>query len=324
MTAADESGAGAEPADAAIVVVNYRTPALVEQCLESVLASRGDLRLEVAVIDNGSGDESIARLGKSVPDARIVAMDRNRGFAAGVNAGFRHTDAEVVIVLNPDTELQGDALRQLVQGLRERARTGVLAPLLEGPDGGLVASGYRRLPNLMTLALDLCMPLNYAIEWLGMPHPYAIAPAKLLAGQRPVHVCGAAMAIRRSAYADAGPLDEGFFLYLEETEWQSRVAGCSWEIEVATGARARHLVRGGGEESLSPSPHFVTSALRYLSLEGVPLMLARATFALALGSSWLTALLICGVPSKRGKARIQARSYRTLLGVALGRTTAPV
>src|SRR5580700_8682524 len=91
--------------DGAIVVVNYRTPELVEQCLQAVQATCGDLRLETVVVDNASHDGSVERLRARARAARVIAMEANRGFAAGVNAGFRHTSAEMVDVLNPDTEL---------------------------------------------------------------------------------------------------------------------------------------------------------------------------------------------------------------------------
>jgi GT2 family glycosyltransferase len=97
--------------DAAVVIVNYRAPELVERCLESVRTSRGELSLELVVVDNDSGDGSVERL-RALPDpARVLCMSENRGFAAGVNAGFEHTSTELVIVLNPDTEVRVGSLR---------------------------------------------------------------------------------------------------------------------------------------------------------------------------------------------------------------------
>lgn len=298
-------------------MVNYRTAALVEECLESVRASSGELRLEIVVVDNDSRDGSAERLRAGADGVAVISMSENRGFAAGVNAGFSHTSAEIVIVLNPDTEVRAGALQMLVQRLREHPRAGVVAPLLEGADGQLAPNGYRRFPGLLTLGIDLCVPISYALVHTPALHPYAMSPAALLAGERPAHVCGAAMAIRRSAYAQAGPLDEGFFLYLEETEWQQRVARHGWSIEVAPRARVCHLVRGGGEEALAHSPYFIASALRYLRMQGVPVAISRAVFAISLLLSWATVSAIAWLPGKRAKAVVQARAYRSLLRRAL-------
>lgn len=299
--------------DAALVIVNYKTPGLVERCLESVRASSGGLRLETVIVDNASEDGSVERLRATLPDAEMIAMAENRGFAAGVNAGFEHTAAPLVIVLNPDTEMRPGALQALLARLREHPRTGVLAPTLEGGDDRLQPSAYRRFPNLLTLSVEMCVPVSYALVYMPALHPYALSPKALRAGGRVAHVCGAAMAIRREAYLDAGPLDEGFFMYLEETEWQRRVADRGWAIELEPAARVCHLVRGGGEEALVPPYHGVRSAVRYLRLQGVPAIVSRAAFAVAFISSWITLRLIACLPSKRARATGQARAYRSLL-----------
>ncbi len=312
-----EAAAGEREADAAIVIVNYRSAALVERCLESVRAHSNGLKLETVVVDNDSRDGSLDRLRAALPTAKVIAMPENGGFAAGVNAGFRHTRAELVILLNPDTEVREGALKRMLTRLREHPRTGVLAPLLEDAEGRLTPNGYRRFPNLLTLGLDLCLPLGYALAYAPQLHPYAMSPATLRAGAPPLHVCGAALAIRRAAYLQAGPFDEDFFLYLEETEWQQRVARAGWAIELEPAARVCHLVRGGGEESLAPSPHFVASALLYLRRRGLPTILTRTALAACIALSWATLCLIALLPAKRARAAGQARAYRSLLRVAL-------
>lgn len=299
------------------MIVNYRSAALVERCLESIAAAREWLRLEIVVVDNASGDGSVERLRAAWPSASVIAMPTNGGFAAGVNAGFDHSRAEIVMLLNPDTEVRPGALQGLLAHLRERPRVGVVAPLLEDGEGHFAASGYRRFPGLLSLALDLCLPFGYALSYAPRLHPYALSAAALRAGVQPVHVCGAALAIRRSAYLQAGPFDEAFFLYLEETEWQQRIARAGWGIELEPSARVCHLVRGGGEESLAPSPHFVAGALLYLRRRRVPAVLARLVFALSLALSWITLQLIGCLPAKRRRALRQARAYGALLRIAL-------
>ncbi len=312
-------GGAAGGGDAAVVIVNYRSAELVERCVASVerQAAEAGVELEVVVIDNDSRDGSVERLRAALPRARVVAMPSNGGFASGVNAGFRHSAAELVVLLNPDTELRAGALGALLAHARANPRAGVVAPLLEDADGRVAPSAYRRFPGLLALSLDLCLPFGYAVVHAPWLHPYAIAPAASQAGARPAHVCGAALAIRRAAFEQGGPFDEGFFLYLEETEWQRRVAAAGWEIELEPAARVCHLVRGGGEESLAPSPHFVVSALRYLRMRGVPTPLARAAFAVSLALSWAALGGIACVPSKRVRARVQMRAYGALLRVAL-------
>jgi len=310
-------GSSSSEPDAAIVIVNFRAPELVERCLDSVRATSSQLEVETVIVDNASEDGSVERLRRSQSGATVIEMPRNMGFAAGVNAGFRQSGAEFVIVLNPDTEVQDGALEKLLAHMGEHPQTGVLAPLLRDAAGHIAPNGYRRFPGLLTLAMDLCVPIMYALVYFPALNPYAMSPSALSAGQRPAHVCGAAMAIRRSAYTQAGPLDEAFFLYLEETEWQQRVAACGWTIEVLPHAQVCHLVRGGGEAALTHSPYFVTSALRYLHLQGVPVILARTALSASLALSWLTLRAIACFPSKRASAAARARAYGSLLRRAL-------
>ncbi|HSZ70456.1 MAG TPA: glycosyltransferase family 2 protein [Solirubrobacteraceae bacterium] len=319
----DRGARRAEGPDATIVIVNYRTPELVERCVQSVRATSDGLRLETVVLDNASGDGSAERLRAALPEARLVELPANRGFAAGVNAGFRASHAAIVIVLNPDTEVRPGALRALVEGLRAQPRTGVAAPLLENADGEIAPNGYRRFPGLLTLALDLCVPAGYAFVHAPALHPYALSPAALRAGRAPAWVSGAAMALRRDAYEQAGPLDEDFFLYFEETEWQQRVVRAGWAIAVVPAARVSHLMRGGGEDALVHSPYFVTSALRYLRMRGVPVAFSRVVLSLSLALSWVTLRAIACLPAKRGRALGQARAYRSLLWRTLTGLVAP-
>jgi N-acetylglucosaminyl-diphospho-decaprenol L-rhamnosyltransferase len=303
--------------DAAVLIVNYRTPELVERCLASVRATSGTLRLETVVVDNSCQAGSAETLRAALPQTQVVEMPSNGGFAAGVNAGFANSSAELVVVLNPDTEVTQGALQTLLAHLREHPGTGVVAPLLEHADGRPAPNGYRRFPSLWRVALDLCIPLGYLLVYAPRLNPYPLPPAALARGARPAWVSGAAMAIRRSAYMQAGPLDERFFLYFEETEWQQRVAHSGWAIEVAPSARVRHLLRGGGEQALAHSPHFLAGALRYLGIQGVSQRRARAVLALSLLCSWMALWLIACLPSKRGHAAGQARAYGLLLRLAL-------
>lgn len=305
------------PVDAALLIVNYRSADLVAGCVEAVRTADGELALDVVVVDNGSRDGSVERLAAALPEARIVAEAENRGFAAGVNAGMRACEAELVIVLNPDTEVMPGALSMLLTRLRAHPTVGVAAPLLEHSDGSLQVSGYRRFPGLLTLFVELCIPIGYALVRAPALHPYALSPAAMLRGERPAHVYGAALAIRRAAYEQAGPFDERFFLYLEETEWQSRVTAAGWQIELVPDARVRHLVRGGGDRALAPSPYFLASAVAYLRLRGVPAPLSRAVLSVALLCSWATLRAIALLPAKRSTATSQARAYRSLLRAAL-------
>ena len=288
-----------EGADVAVVIVNYRTPELTARCLEFVDEAANGLEVERIVVDNASDDGSAVRLREARPDAKVVERPANDGFAAGVNAGFGASTAPVVVVLNPDTEPQRESIARLVEHLRTRSRAGVAAPLLTTPDGAVQRSAHRRFPSLLTVFVDFCVPLGYALALRPAWHPHELPEAATERGPAVEHVTGAALAIRRSAYEDAGPFDERFFLYLEETEWQQRVRGRGWAIEVVPGARVVHLTRAGASMT-AITERYLPSIYRYMGMQGhseraVDLVLITAT---ALSRATLRAIAAVS-PSRR-------------------------
>ncbi len=293
--------------DFAVVVVNHGTPELTIRCVE---AARRDEPAEVLVVDNASPDDSVAR----IRGAGIEVLDRpvNDGFAAGVNAGMAATAAPFAVVLNPDTEPRPGALRTLAAHLERRPAAGVAAPRLVYPDGTPQPSAYRRFPGLGMLTLDLCLPLGYLAMAVPALDPYRVPPARWRDGLGVAHVTGAALALRRVAYAAAGPLDEGFFLYLEETEWQQRVRAAGFAVEVVPSAEVVHAVRGGGEAALVPSPHFLASMRRYLRRRGTPDLLIRAAIDGSLLASRVAARAEWLLPPDRRTGGARARAYDEL------------
>jgi N-acetylglucosaminyl-diphospho-decaprenol L-rhamnosyltransferase len=310
-------------AELAIVIVNYRSGDDVLRALESVDATADGLELELVVVDNASGDGSADAIAAARPDVRLVRNESNRGFAAGVNSGFAAGSAEFVLVLNPDTIVEPGALRALVDHLRSYPDVGVAAPLLFHQDGSPQPNGYRRFPNLLTLFADFCVPVSYAFALLPVPHPHNLSPAALAAGPRVAHAYGAALAVRRRAFEQAGPFDEGFFLYLEETEWQERVGKAGWAIEIVPAARVVHLVRGGGESAEVPSEHYLESAYRWFKLHGVAAWRVDAVLLVATVLSQLAFVVIGLVPGKHEQSARRRHRWAGLTRWVLGRRRQP-
>jgi N-acetylglucosaminyl-diphospho-decaprenol L-rhamnosyltransferase len=304
--------------DAAVVIVNYRSP---DHALRTARAAASAASVdELLVVDNASGDDSVRRLERE--GIRVLARDRNHGFAAAANAGFAATSSPYVVLLNADAEPRQDAIDRLVQHMRVSHRVGVAAPRLVNPDGSPQPSHYRRFPGPLVLFLELSVPLGYLL----MRHLTWLDPYRARSGAvRVAHAAGAALVIRRAAYDDAGPFDERFFLYLEETEWQERATRRGWTVEVVPDAEVVHLVRGGGTAAEAPSPHFVASAQRYLRLRGV----SPRTVRIALGGGILSSRLGLRViailfPSRRATALRTAQAYDRLWAAFKGRHgTAP-
>lgn len=247
--------------DLSVIIVNWNVRDLLRRCLESVFASPFGGSLEVLVVDNASADGSGEMVRTEFPQVHLIANAENRGFPAANNQGLALARGRYILLLNPDTEVVGDALQAMVAFADAHPDVGVVGPQLLNPDGS-VQSSRRRFPTLATALWES--------TWL---QPYA--PRRLLERyyvlDRPDDeiqdvdwVTGAALMVRREAVEEVGPLDEGFFMYSEELDWCRRFREAGWRVVYLPTARIVHHV-GKSSEQVLPARHihFQTSKVRY-------------------------------------------------------------
>lgn len=218
--------------DVSVVVVTYNAMPWLEQCLESV---RG---VETVVIDNGSSDGTVAFVRGRFPHVTLLEQE-NRGLAAGWNVGITATGSRWVLILNADAWLVGDALERLLAAGEAHPDVAVVGPRLSNPNGSLQRS-VRGFPTLWRLATEYLYLRKLA------PHSERLngfyAGGFDHASEREVEVVmGAVMLVRRSAIDDVGPLDEGFFLFSEETDWCYRFAQAGWKTLFTPAAECVHV-----------------------------------------------------------------------------------
>jgi N-acetylglucosaminyl-diphospho-decaprenol L-rhamnosyltransferase len=296
--------------DLAVVIVNYRTPDDVSASVRSIERTAANLVAEIVVVDNASGDGSAALLRERHRGLRLIEQVDNRGFAAGVNAGVQATDAPYVLVLNPDTEVRPGALAALRDHLRHHPRVGVAGPVLLDRNGGVRLDSYKALPSLWSVFTGAFFPLGGALMGTRF-HPELRSRRDSAKGGPVVRVCGSAMTIRREAFDAAGPMDEGYFLYFEEVDWQQRAAAEGWGIEVVDEALVVHAIQGGHVRETWPLP-YVDSAFRYLLGRGHrPATVARVLLG-GFALSRLTLRAAAVVPRLREKARRMDAGYADL------------
>ncbi|MFQ6057602.1 MAG: glycosyltransferase family 2 protein [Anaerolineae bacterium] len=227
--------------DLSIVVVSYNTRELLAACLESVFRSLAgsDLQARVFVVDNASSDGSAAMVRERFPQVQLIANRENLGFAAANNQALCRSQGRYALLLNPDTEVQGDALGDLVRFMDENPRVGVAGAKLLYPDGRVQHSAFG-FPTLAQAFLDF-FPLNhrlvnsrlngrYPLRWYdGAPFPVD-------------HPLGACLMARREAIAQVGLLDERFFIYCEEIDWCMRFKRAGWGVYCVPQAEVVHHV----------------------------------------------------------------------------------
>ncbi len=259
--------------DLSIVIVSWNVRALLRRCLQSVLAEAkpgpddgvfqlGDWKVEILIVDNASADGSIEMVRSQFPHVHLIANGENRGFTAANNQGLSRARGRYLLLLNPDTEVVGDALATMIRYVEANAEIGALGAKLLYPDGS-IQSSRRRFPTLSTALVESTV----VQEWWKdnrILHRYYMTDTGDDEIQRVDWVVGACLLVRRQAYEQVGGLDEGFFMYSEELDWCRRIKAAGWEVVYLPTATVMHH-EGKSSEQVVPARHiyFQSSKVRY-------------------------------------------------------------
>lgn len=310
MTTRDEgAAANATPSAVAlgVVVVSYNTRELLAACLAHLTAAVDQIGLpaEIWVVDNASNDASAEMVAETFGSVRLLAEPRNLGFTAANNrllgpwASGARACPDRVMLLNPDTEIDAAALRELMTTLDRDDRAAVVGPALHYPGGRFQHAAFR-FPGLIQTGLDL-FPVPRLLD-----HPInGRYPRKCYAADQAFEVdfvLGACMLIRGEALRAVGPLDEGFFMYCEEIDWCKRAAEAGWRRLCAPAADVLHHAGGA-----TGQPAFRAAAF-------VQLWRSRRRYFARHASAWRRAgfagLLRLGLASRLAGDRWSARRGR--------------
>jgi GT2 family glycosyltransferase len=247
--------------DLSIIIVSWNVRDLLRQCLASVDASRGELALEVIVVDSASGDGSAEMVTNEFPWVILLPEEENVGFSRGNNLGIGQATGRYLLLLNPDTQVMAGALTQMVSFLDSEPSIGALGPQLLFPDG-TVQSSRRRFPTLATGFFESTWIQSIAPR--SVLRDYYVLDRPDDAVSEVDWVMGACLLVRREAFEEVGPLDEGYFMYSEEMEWQRRIKDAGWKVVYFPQARVIHHEGKSSEQAVARRHiSFQRSKLRY-------------------------------------------------------------
>lgn len=208
-----------------VLVVAYRSDDHLAECLAELDAA------DVLVVDNGNS-EATQRIVESA-GARYVASPGNIGFAAAVNLGLGNAwdGQRDVLLLNPDARMSAGDVAALRDALHVAgARRAAVGPRLTGFDGSPQRASWP-MPS----------PLQVWLDAFGL--------SRLWRGKR--FVVGAALLLSGAALSEIGSLDERYFLYAEEADWQLRAQNAGWTVAVVDSVTARHAgAASSGDDTL--------------------------------------------------------------------------
>jgi hypothetical protein len=304
--------------DLSICIVSYECREKLRACLESIRANRPSVEHEVIVVDNGSTDGAVTMLKEHFYWVRVLANPENRGFSVAMNQAVQASTGKVILMLNPDTEVVGDALGALLRFVRERPWIGAVGPKLVDPDGD-PENSCREFPTLMNALWDLTglsrafsgsrVFGHYLMSWWDHSEPRAVD-----------WLSGAALMFTRMAWQKVGPLDEAFFLPAADLDWQKRLQRAGLDRWYLPSAQIlhHHGRSWGGDEADEIVPLHMAAFRYFAKHHGTLSALAlRALTILTFGPKTLWAALRALVrPSD--DARRNVRTASAVLRTALG------
>lgn len=222
-----------------VIVVSYNSGNVLPGLLDSIEAGmEGVGHYEIVVADNSSLDDSVAIALSHPIRPRVLAMGRNAGYAAGINAAAATVDDHAdILVLNPDIRLYRGSVRSMRAALNDPS-VGIVVPQMLHEDGTLSMS-IRREPSLRSAWAEALIGGRLAAR-LGLGEVVLDVPLYHAGG--PIEwATGAAMLIAAHARARLGDWDESFFLYSEEVDYFLRLREAGLRALYVPGARVVHI-----------------------------------------------------------------------------------
>ncbi len=218
---------------ASVLIVNWNTCGHLSRCLYSLTHYTLRIKPEIIVVDNASADGSAETVGREFPQVRLIANERNLGYAAANNQAAAVAKGRYLLLLNPDTEVTEDAIAKLVAFAEAHPEAGAVAPKLVYPDGRLQPS-VRSFPTptaLLFAALSLDKPFV-----IRHPSPFTLLGRYRMAWfsyDRVAEVdqpMASAILVRREAWEQIGGMDETMPIFFNDVDLCWRLKKSGWRI----------------------------------------------------------------------------------------------
>jgi len=224
--------------DISIVVVHYKSPDLLEQCIKSITDRYPEMAGNFVIIDNSPHPKTSKRIKDTFPKERYIPSRVNVGFAKAINWGMKNSNSKYVLILNQDIVVQNDAIRKLHDFMEENEKVAITGPQLIYKDGDIQRSCCRfYTPKIVIYRRTFLGKFSgpkKKLKWFTMEdYDREIV--------RDVDwVVGAAMMFRRKALDEVGYFDERFFFYFEDVDLCRRMWEHGWRVVYVPHAKMTH------------------------------------------------------------------------------------
>lgn len=232
--------------DLSIIIVNWNSTEFLRKCLTSVYLNMEGMSFEVIVIDNASFDGCEKMIMEEFPQVRFIQSEENVGFARGNNLASEHASGEILLFLNPDTEIVGSALQSMVACLESLPDAGIIGPKLLNTDLSVQTSCIQPFPSILNLTLDSAYMRSKFPKW-SLWGNQALYEEN---GQPMVveWISGACLMIRKCLFENVKRFTSEYFMYGEDMDLCYKVKKTGWKNYYLGTAQ---VVHHGGQSTSS-------------------------------------------------------------------------
>ncbi len=213
---------------ASIVVVSYNTREFTKQCLRSIYENVRGVSFEVVCVDNASKDGSAEMIKREFPEVVLYESGENLGYAKGNNLGISKSGGQYVVLLNSDTVILPGTFEGVLEFMEKHSDAGAASPKLLNPDGS-VQYCVRTLPDITTalfqsIGLHKLLPRNrITARYYRTDLDYD----RVLSVDSIGTTC---YVVRRTVFERVGLLDESFFMYNVDLDFNKRIKDAGFNI----------------------------------------------------------------------------------------------
>lgn len=215
--------------DLSIIIVNYNVKEFLQNLLHSIDKAAKEIRHEVIIVDNASDDGSVEFLQKNFPSIKLIANKTNAGFGKANNQGMEIAGGKYILLLNPDTLLSEDTLKEMLNFLEATPGAGMAGCKILNPDGTLQLACRRSFPGpwtsfckvtgLSTLFPKSKLFARYNLTFLDENQTYEVDA-----------ISGSFMMLKKEVYEKIGGFDEDFFMYGEDLDLCYRIQKAGYKV----------------------------------------------------------------------------------------------
>ena len=244
--------------DLSIIIVNYKTPSITVDCIESIYKQNSTLNFEIIVVDNDSQDNSEAFVTEKFSEVIWINNQSNEGFGRANNLGIKKSKGEFILLLNSDTIIIDNAIQNALSRLKlDNDNTGIITCQLLNKDGSLQKSFYTKNATFNEI-------LSY-----NLFYDYFFRLSKKNDTELIMAIHGAFMMFEKGKIEKVGFFDQDFFMYSEEFEWCNRILKNGLKLKIYDDIFIHHLEEGSSiNKEWNIKQRYLSGALLFKKTHG--------------------------------------------------------